>query len=268
MAVRTVAEKAGVASSTAQRALKKLETANMVEVVGEATRAHGTRYQLIHPSGWASDTRGTVCPSTCVGGVGLQTVPPASVSETEQLAQDVSNDIWAAQGLGESGRQTYRALAGAPDSTSAAEIGGHLDRSDRTVQRNLKALADVGLARPLGRGRWTVEYRDPTAVAFDLGVVTVSADRRSQHERERRQDAVRGVKRRLNARGVAPFKPPATLAAEPISTPPERNRSQDPSDPVARTQQAAACVPQGSSKIRIPAVHRPQATSTSIGAAS
>jgi predicted transcriptional regulator len=205
MSVREAAERAGLSRSTAGRALADLESEGYIAKAGNAHHGQATRYRLQPAAAWHGVVPGTVSPPTALGR-GQQTVP--GTSRPLQLATDVAANVWSSQGLGETARRVYEAAARRGSSGSSIrsqEIADTVDRTVRTVQKHLRGLQAVGLMRRTERGYWEVEYRDADDVAFDLGVVTIAADRAATHARERRADRINGAIAILRAKGTAPF---------------------------------------------------------------
>lgn len=206
MSVRDAAERAGISSSAAARALSDLVEWNCLEVAGVAGATRAARYRLRPTADWGVPTRGTVGISPCRGGVWKPTVP--SVNSALALADTPGAEVWDREGLGEPCRKVYRVLA-----TATMAGGGGLDvpalalrvgRSESTVRRHLRALSKVGLARRTSPGVWAAEAREPEALAFDLGVAGVSSRRTAAHQRERRDRMMRVIAARFEKRGITP----------------------------------------------------------------
>ena len=205
--VRWVAEQAGLAKSSAGRALQALVKSNVVEVAGVDRGPRGVRYRLVPVDLWSEDARGTVGIPSSWGGVGRPPVPRASPGLA--LADDLRAEVWSDEGLGEPARRLYRALVLATSESGGARVADlalEVDRQPRTVARTLTMLKTAGLARASGRGCWVAEVRDPIDLAFDLGVVGTNAARVARHQAERRRDAQRRIAHRLALRGVDPVR--------------------------------------------------------------
>jgi predicted transcriptional regulator len=222
LSARSAAELINMSRGTAGRALQELQALGVIEMAGEPTPRQAARYRLMHASLWACAAPGTVSPSPW-GGVRQLTVP-ATAAPAMEFACDLRADAWGTKGLGEAGRLLYLELTAANQRDTEAtvdELAASLCRSPRTVYTHLARLRTVGLARPLSHGGWVAEYKDPAAVAFDLGVAGLGAAREAQHRRERRDHSVRQVMNRLLNGEVPTGRPDGSRRS------PEENRSQN-----------------------------------------
>jgi hypothetical protein len=222
LSLRDAADLINVSRGTAGRALLQLQALGLVEMAGEPTSRQASRYRLMHASLWTCAELGTVSPSLC-GGVRQLTVPNTATA-TLEFARDLQADAWGTKGLGECGRLVYLELAVASQrgaDVKLFDLTSSLCRSPRTISSHLAKLKGIGLARPLGNRTWAAEYRDPTDVAFDLGVAGLGAARQAQHRRERRDHSVRQVMDRLLSGKVPTGRPEESRRS------PEENRSQN-----------------------------------------
>jgi len=174
LAVREVSAAAGVAKSTAARALKRLQGAGWLELIEPARDDRAARYLLSTPSTGKGGT-----PSLPAG------VEPLSHLRQIALSEVITHDAFAAGALGRSAARVLVALPLMEGITPQA-VAARLGLSVRTVKTALERLEAVGLAY-LGTNGWIArpEAADLDEVAYAYGTTGLLEQRNLQHERER-----------------------------------------------------------------------------------
>lgn len=166
LAVREVAEKAGLARSTAARSLKRLEVRGFIRRTANACGGKPATYALL--------LRGYVQPNS-------HHSSPGSVSVLHQERVDV----FRRKGLSPNALRIWLLLLSV-EGLKTFDISLELGLHRSTVNRNLKELERVGLAVQGGYPpKWSSVRRDLGSVARDLGTEGASKDQRLQHGIER-----------------------------------------------------------------------------------
>ncbi len=156
--VRALAIAAAVSRTTAGTALRTLESAGLVALVG---RGIGRGADV-----WEVD-----------------------LSLGEGLAP-ASGRIWATRPVfrvigGHGAAEVYEALATASTPLSCRNLAGILGRSPTTINAHLTELAAWGLSTGGGRGGWIVGPSDPDELATRLGAVGLMAEQVARFRAER-----------------------------------------------------------------------------------
>jgi DNA-binding transcriptional ArsR family regulator len=185
IAVRTLAEHARVAPSTASNSLNRLARAGWIGLVRRAKGEAASIWRIQVPVGGLDRTRTLLHDQrTCDR---LSTVDPCypggSRAGSFRSAPPFDHDLFRTRGLGKSKGRIYTLLADPMTARQIAEALGYKDA--RNVRIHLLALAGKHLISRLADGRYERCKADLDAMAEGLGVKGASERQRARHVTER-----------------------------------------------------------------------------------
>lgn len=184
LAVRTVAEGAGVEHRTAGRSLARLVDRGLLRRIAVGRGRHASLFQvqgISCPTGQKADATapqwrsqiGRNCPTPSHTGSHVGPV----------WGTCVPSDAWRWRGLGQAKARTWALLSAEPLTT--AELADALGVTPRTARRHLAALAEHDLAEHDDEG-WIRGPASPDDVAEQIGTAGMAERQRERHDLERR----------------------------------------------------------------------------------
>jgi predicted transcriptional regulator len=171
---RRVADDAGISRSTATEALDELVAAGWLTRHGRNTRGATLWCVCVPPWAFFLDSDRDSRPVPIGAGCGPRTVP--------------THDIFRHRGLGHAARRIHDLLSRSPQPVTIQSLEQALFRSRRAVIRQLRKLAENGLAHEIQRGRWVAVHVDQEKLdelADRLGVAGTGARQTVRHDHVR-----------------------------------------------------------------------------------